>query len=64
MAWEGGHATWEETVYKFLVVKSEGKPFGRPRHKWEDNIKINLKGIGWEGNRICVAQHSTSGRLL
>jgi hypothetical protein len=27
------------TVYKILVRKLEGKtPFGRPRHKWEDNI--------------------------
>jgi hypothetical protein len=30
--------------YKILVGKPEGKrPRGRPRHWWEDNIKMNLK---------------------
>jgi hypothetical protein len=30
-------------VYRVLAVKSEGKkPLGRPRRKWEDNIKIDL----------------------
>jgi hypothetical protein len=30
-------------VYRFLVGKSEGKrPLGRPRHRWEDNTKINI----------------------
>jgi hypothetical protein len=29
--------------YRVLVGKSEGRrPFGRPRHRWEDNIKINV----------------------
>jgi len=29
------------------VVKSEGKrPLGRPRRRWEDNIKINLHEVG------------------
>jgi len=23
------------------------EPIGRPRHRWEDNIKINLKELGW-----------------
>jgi hypothetical protein len=32
---------------RILVWKLEGKgPFGRPRHRWEDNIKINLKEMG------------------
>jgi hypothetical protein len=31
-------------------VKPDGKRLiGRARHRWEDNIKINLKGLGWEG---------------
>jgi hypothetical protein len=31
------------------VEKPEGKsPLRRPRRKWVDNIKIDLKGIGWE----------------
>jgi hypothetical protein len=37
-------------THNILVVKSEGKrPFGRPRRRWEDNIRLDLGGIGWEG---------------
>jgi hypothetical protein len=33
-----------------LVGKPEGKrPLGRPRHRWEDNIRMELKETGWEG---------------
>jgi hypothetical protein len=35
--------------YKILVVKPEGKrPFGRHRHSLEEDIKMDLKEIGWE----------------
>jgi hypothetical protein len=38
------------TVYRVLVEKSEGNiPLGRPKHRWEDNIKMCVKMIGWEG---------------
>jgi hypothetical protein len=31
-------------AYRILVGKPEGKkPLGRPRHRWVDNIKINLR---------------------
>jgi hypothetical protein len=31
-------------AYKILVVKlEERKPLGRPRHRWEDNIKVDFK---------------------
>jgi hypothetical protein len=34
-------------VYRVLVGKPEGKkPLGRPRHRWEDNIKIHLQEVG------------------
>jgi hypothetical protein len=34
-------------VYRVLVGKLEGKrPLGRPRRRWEDNIKINLQKVG------------------
>jgi len=36
-------------VYRVLVWKPEGKrPLGRPRHRWEDNIKKGLQKVGWE----------------
>jgi hypothetical protein len=35
---------------RILVGKSEGKrPRGRPRHRWVDNIKMNIRGMGWDG---------------
>jgi hypothetical protein len=37
-------------VYRLLVGKPEGKrPLGRPVHRWVDNIKMYLIGIGWGG---------------
>ena len=44
-------------VYRVLVGKPEGKrPLGRPRRRWEDNIKMDLqKGVvrtGWSWLRI------------
>jgi hypothetical protein len=36
----------------FWVGRPEGKrPLGRPKRKWEDNIKIDLQGVRW-GNRL------------
>jgi hypothetical protein len=37
-------------AYRALVGKPEGKrPLGRPRHRWEDNIKMYLREVGWGG---------------
>jgi len=37
-------------VYRVLVGKSEGKrPFGKPRRRWEDNIKMDLQDVGCGG---------------
>jgi hypothetical protein len=34
-------------VYRALAGKPEGrKPLGRPRHRWEDNIKMDLQEVG------------------
>ena len=34
-------------VHRVLVRKPEGKkPLGRPRHRWEDNIKMDLQEMG------------------
>jgi hypothetical protein len=38
----------ERKVYTVLVRKQEGKrPLGRPRHRWEDGIRMDLGEIGW-----------------
>jgi hypothetical protein len=37
----------KRTTYRILVGKPEGKgPLGRPRHKWVDNIKMEVREIG------------------
>jgi hypothetical protein len=37
-------------VYKFLVGKPEGKrPLGRHRHRWENNIKVDLLEVVYGG---------------
>jgi hypothetical protein len=34
-------------VYRVLAAKPEGRrPLGRPRHRWEDNIKMDLRKVG------------------
>jgi hypothetical protein len=45
-------------VYRVLVGKPEGKrPLGRPRCRWEDNIKLELREIRIDGaNCIWLAQ--------
>jgi hypothetical protein len=40
----------KRNAYMILVGKPEGKrPLGRPRRRWVDNIKMNLREIGWDG---------------
>jgi hypothetical protein len=39
-----------KNAYKILVGKLEGNLLhGRPRYRWENNIKMDLREIGWEG---------------
>jgi hypothetical protein len=43
----------ERKVYKVLVGKPEGKrPPGRPRRRWEDGIRMDLREIGLVGGWI------------
>jgi hypothetical protein len=60
MRWAGHVARMGEGrgVYRVLVGKPEGKkPQGRPRRRWEDNIKLDLREIGIDGaNCIQLAQ--------
>jgi hypothetical protein len=40
-------------VYKVLVGKPEGKrPLGRPRRRWEDGIRMDLREIGVGGGEL------------
>jgi hypothetical protein len=40
----------ERKVYKVLLGRPEGKrPLGRPRRRWEDGIRMDLREIGWGG---------------
>jgi hypothetical protein len=37
-------------AYRILVGRPEGRrPLGRPRHRWEDNIKVDLQEVEWGG---------------
>jgi hypothetical protein len=40
----------KRNAYRILVGKPEGKrPLERPRRSWADNIKMDLREIGWDG---------------
>jgi hypothetical protein len=40
----------KRNAYRILVGKPERKrPLGSPRRRWVDNIKMDLRGIGWSG---------------
>jgi hypothetical protein len=60
LRWAGHVARMGEGrgVHRVLVGKPEGKrPLGRPRRRWEDNIKMDLREIGIDGaNWIRLAQ--------
>ena len=48
MGGECGTYGGEDRCMQTLVGKPDGKrPLGRSRHRWEDNIKMHLKGMGW-----------------
>jgi hypothetical protein len=53
-------------AYRALVGKPEGRrPLGRPRRRWEDNIKMDLREVGWGGmDWINVAQVRDRWRAL
>jgi hypothetical protein len=53
-------------AYRIYFGKPEGKrPLGRPRCRWVDNIKTDLREIGWEGiDWIDLAQYRDLWRAL
>ena len=53
-------------MYRVFVGKAEGKrPLGRPRHRWEDNIKMALQEVGFGSmDWIELAQNRDRWRAL
>jgi hypothetical protein len=53
-------------AYRALVGKPEGRrTLGRPRRRWEDNIKMHLREVGWWGmDWINLAQDRDRWRAL
>jgi hypothetical protein len=53
----------KRSAYRILVGKPERKRLlRRPRHRWVDNIKIDLRGVGWDW--IGLAQDRDQWRTL
>jgi hypothetical protein len=68
LRWAGHVARMGERrgAYRALVGKLEGRrPLGRPTRRWEDNIKIDLREVGWGGmDWINLAQDRDRWRAL
>jgi hypothetical protein len=55
----------ERSLYRVLVWKPEiKKPLGRPRVRWEDNIKTSPQEVGWGMDWIDLAQDRDRWRAL
>jgi len=68
MRWGGHVACMGEgrVMHRVLVGKPEGRrPMGRPRHRWEDNIKMDLQEVRCGGMKwIELAQDRSRSRAL
>jgi len=67
MRWVGHVARMAEGrgVHRVLVGKPEGKrPLGRPKCRWEDNIKIEIREVGGVGDWMELAWDRESWRAL
>jgi hypothetical protein len=68
LRWAGNAARMREKLneYRVLVGKPEGKrPLERPRCRWEDNIKMDLREIEWRGvDWIHLAEDRAQWRAL
>jgi hypothetical protein len=55
LRWAGhvAHMGNRRGAYRALVEKPEGgRRLGKPRRRWEDNIKMDLREVGWERRRL------------
>jgi hypothetical protein len=66
MGWECSTNGEKRNAYRILVGKPDGKrPLGRHRRRWEDNIRMDLREIGWSGTDwIDLAQDREQWRAL
>ena len=67
MRWAGhvAHLGEGRVVHRVLVGKHEGKrPLGRPRFRWEDNIKMDLQEVEGDGDWMELAQDRDRWRAL
>jgi hypothetical protein len=65
-AWHVARLGENRDAYGILVGNPEGKrPLGRPRRRWVDSIKMDLREIGWNGmDWIDLAQDRDKWRAL
>jgi hypothetical protein len=68
MRWVGPVALMGDrrVAYRVLVGRPEGKrPLGRPRHGWEENIKMDIQEVGWGGTEVNdLARNKDRGRAV
>jgi hypothetical protein len=67
MRWAGHIARMGEKrgAYRILVGRPEGgRPLGRPRRRWEDNIKMDLHDVGWGMDWIELVQDRDRWRTV
>jgi hypothetical protein len=67
MRWVGhvAHMGENRGAYRILVERPEGRqPLGRPRRRREENIKMDLKEVGWGTDWIELVQDSDRWRAL
>jgi hypothetical protein len=61
MIWAGAWGTMGDRKGIYMVLV--GRPNGRPRHRWEGNIKMDFQDMGW-GGWIALAQDRQRWRAL
>ena len=42
------HGAIQKCIQSFSVITEGNRPLGRPQHRWEDNIKMDLRAVGYD----------------